>query len=249
MGELSGSKNKDVKSCDVTLTNGLDFRQINKDRDIEDFVRNGLDADNALRIQQINSAHAMKNGDWLAGYKLGNITKVMQAVFSLDHLDYGFLHSSLFLYKGISIRRDKFIKPFVELEPAFMLKAPLKGPNVTIMDVINAINYVILAIEAIDSRVKKWAINLPDMLAGNGSTEAVILGGTPRRLTDLTMSGTRDFPKFDGQGVMSGNTKNMLGNPLSATAWLVYRIAKYNIKFVPGQVIMPGSCLEAVPME
>lgn len=48
---------------------------------------------------------------------------------------------------------------------------------------------------------------------------------------------------------MSGNTKNVLGNPLSAVAWLVNRLAQYNIEFKAGQVIMPGSCLEAVPMD
>ncbi|KAL2818599.1 hypothetical protein BJX63DRAFT_429100 [Aspergillus granulosus] len=111
------------------------------------------------------------------------------------------------------------------------------------------IDYAIPAIEIIDSRVKDWAIDLPDTLADNGSTGAVILGGTPRRLTDLTLSNTRGFLKFNGQEVMSGNTKNVLGNPISTVAWLVNRLAEYDIEFLPGQVIMPGSCLEAVPME
>ncbi|KAL2849929.1 TodF product hydratase [Aspergillus pseudoustus] len=208
-----------------------------------------LDADSGFKIQQVNSEHAVKNGDRLVGYKLGNIAKVMQTAFGLDQPDYGFLHASLFHYEGTAIRRDRFIKPFVELEPAFVLKAPLRGPNVTVADVINAIDYAIPAIEIIDSRVKKWAIDLPDTLADNGSTGAVILGGTPRRLTDLTLSNTRGVLKFNGQEVMSGNTKNVLGNPISAVAWLVNRLAEYDIEFLPGQVIMPGSCLEAVPME
>jgi 2-keto-4-pentenoate hydratase len=33
-----------------------------------------------------------------------------------------------------------------------------------------------------------------------------------------------------------------------ATAWLANRLAAYGIEFEPGQVILPGSCLEAVPM-
>ncbi len=92
-------------------------------------------------------------------------------------------------------------------------------------DVISAIDYVVPAIEIIDSRVENWAIDLPDTLADNGSTGAVILGGTPRRLTDLTL---RDMPgvlHFDGRPVMTGNTRNILGNPLAATAWLCKRLA------------------------
>ncbi|KAL4904849.1 hypothetical protein BDW74DRAFT_22521 [Aspergillus multicolor] len=208
-----------------------------------------LDPDMAFKVQQINSEHAVKNGDRLVGYKLGNIAKVMQTAFGLDHPDYGFLHASSFIYEGTTISLDKFIKPFVELEPAFVLRAPLKGPNVTVADVISAIDYAIPAIEIIDSRVKDWAIDLPDTLADNGSTGAVIIGGTPRKLTDLALSNMRGFLKFNGEEVMSGNTKNILGNPLSAVAWLINRLAEYDIEFQAGQLIMPGSCLEAVPME
>jgi 2-keto-4-pentenoate hydratase len=209
----------------------------------------GLNADDAFKIQQLNSTHAIQNGDRLVGYKLGNIAKVMQSAFGLDHPDYGFLHSSLFVYEGTSIRREQFIKPFVELEVGFVLKAPLKGPNVTVADVISAIDYAVPAIEIIDSRVKEWAIDLPDTLADNGSTGAVIVGGMPRRLADLTLSNMRGVLKFNGQEVMAGNTKNVLGNPISAVAWLVNRLAEYEIEFLPGQFILPGSCLEAVPME
>lgn len=208
-----------------------------------------LDADGGFKVQQINSEYAVKNGDRLVGYKLGNIAKVMQTAFGLDHPDYGFLHASSFIYEGTTISRNKFIKPFVELEPAFVLKSSLKGPSVTVADVINAIDYAIPAIEIIDSRVKNWAIDLPDTLADNGSTGGIVLGGTPRKLTDLTLNNTRGFLKFNGEEVMSGNTKNVLGNPISAVAWLANRLSEYNIEFEAGQVIMPGSCLEAIPME
>ncbi|KAJ5355327.1 uncharacterized protein N7496_012539 [Penicillium cataractarum] len=209
----------------------------------------GLDAESGFQVQRINSEHAVKHGDRLVGYKLGNIAKVMQAAFGLDHPDYGFLHASSFIYEGTQIERNKFIKPYVELEPAFVLKSSLKGPNITVADVINAIDYAIPAIEIIDSRVKNWEIDLPDTLADNGSTGGIILGGTPRKLTDLTLSNTRGSLKYNGQEVMTGNTKNILGNPISAVAWLANRLAEYDIEFQAGQVIMPGSCLEAIPME
>lgn len=205
-----------------------------------------LNADDGFKIQELNSLHAVQNGDRLVGYKLGNIAKVMQTAFGLDHPDYGFLHASSFLYEGTSIPREKFIKPYVELEPAFVLKSDLKGPNVTVADVISAIDYALPAIEIIDSRVKNWAIDLPDTLADNGSTGAIILGGTPRKISDLNLSNTRGYLKCNGQQVMEGNTKNILGNPLAATAWLINTLSKYGIEFKAGQLIMPGSCLEAV---
>ena len=104
------------------------------------------------------------------------------------------------------------------------------------------------AIEIIDSRVKDWAIKLPDTLADNGSVGAVIVGGTPRRLSELTLRDTRGVLRFNDREVISGTTANILGNPLAAVAWLVNRLAEYEVVLEAGHLILPGSCLKAVPM-
>ncbi|KAI9147102.1 2-keto-4-pentenoate hydratase 2 [Paramyrothecium foliicola] len=209
-----------------------------------------LDVKGAFEIQRLSVQYAInQHGDRHVGYKLGNIAKVMQDAFGLDHPDYGFLLSSLFHYEGTQLPRKKFIKPYVELEPAFILKSRLRGPNVTVADVINAVDYAVPAVEIIDSRVKNWTIGLEDTLADNGSTGAIILGGTPRRLTELNLSNTRGVLRFEGKEIMSGNTSYILGNPLNAFAWLVNRLVEFDVQFLPGQVIMPGSCLRAMPMD
>ena len=207
-----------------------------------------LNPETAFEVQKINVRHAVAGGDRLVGYKLGNIAKVMQDAFGLDQPDYGHLLASVFAYEGTTLSRDSFIEPFVELEPAFVLRKQLAGPHVTVADVIDAIEFAVPAIEIIDSRVKDWQIGLADTLADNGSTGAVILGGTPRRVTDLTLRDTRGVLTFNHREVIAGNTGNILGNPFAAVAWLVNRLAAYDVVFEPGQVILPGSCLQAVPM-
>jgi len=208
-----------------------------------------LDADAGFKVQQLHVEEAVAAGDRLVGYKLGNIAKVMQAAFGLDQPDYGYLLASSFAYEGTALARDQYIEPFVELEPAFILRSRLGGPNTTVADVINAVEYALPAIEIIDSRVEDWAITLPDTLADNGSTGSVILGGTPRRITDLDLRDIGGVLRFNGREVITGNTGNILGNPLAAVAWLCNRLADYDIEFSPGEVILPGSCLKAVPMK
>ncbi|GIZ49514.1 hypothetical protein CKM354_001254400 [Cercospora kikuchii] len=207
-----------------------------------------LTPDDAFRIQQITLHNRLQYGDRLVGLKLGNIAKVMQDAFGLDQPDYGSLLASTFTYEGTSIDLKNFIKPYVELEPAFILKKPLRGPNFTIADVISAVEYFLPAIEIIDSRVRDWEIGLPDTLADNGSTGAVILGGTPRRVEDLVLSDTKGALYFNGREVIRGNTSNVLGNPLAAVAWLVNRLAAFDVTLEAGHVVLPGSCLQAVPM-
>ncbi|KAF2011821.1 putative TodF product hydratase [Aaosphaeria arxii CBS 175.79] len=207
-----------------------------------------LSAEGAFEVQRITVRNALADGDRLVGMKLGNIAKVMQDAFGLDQPDYGFLLASSFRYEGTTLKLEEYIKPYVELEPAFVLKAPLRGPNVTAADVISAIDYAIPAIEIIDSRIINWEIGLQDTLADNGSTAAVLLGGTQRRLDQLTLSDMKGVLKFNSKEVMTGNTSNILGNPINAVAWLANRLAHYNVGLEAGQVVLPGSCLQAVPM-
>lgn len=77
----------------------------------------------------------------------------------------------------------------------------------------------------------------------------MLLGGTPRKLTELNLRNTRGGLHFNDKEVISGYTRNILGNPLAAVAWLVNRLAEYDVEFEAGQVILPGSCLQAVPMD
>ena len=62
------------------------------------------------------------------------------------------------------------LQPKIEGEIAFVLKKDLKGPNVTAVDVIQATDYVLPALEIVDSRVQDWKIKLQDTVADNASS-------------------------------------------------------------------------------
>lgn len=208
-----------------------------------------LDFPSAFAVQRRNVDHQVAAGDRVVGYKIGNIAKSMQSKFGLHQPDYGHLLASTFAYEGGTLARGDFIEPFVELEPAFILGRPLQGPNVTVADVISAVDHVVPAIEIIDSRIAKWDITLPDTLADNGSTGAVILGGLPRSVGDLPLQDMLGRVYHHGTEVASGSTKDLLGNPLSAVAHVCNTLAEYEIQFQAGDLILAGSCLAAVPME
>ena len=199
----------------------------------------------AFRVQQEVVRRLVERGDRPVGFKLGNIAKAMQDKFGVDEPDYGYLLASQFLPEGLPVPAADFIEPFVELEPAFILKKDLGGPTVTVADVISAVEYTVPALEIIDSRVKDWNIGIHDTLADLGSCGAVIIGGPPRRLHELNLADTAGEVRFDGEIVATGNTKAVYGNPLSALMWLCRRVAEYGVSFKAGDFILPGSCLAA----
>jgi 2-keto-4-pentenoate hydratase len=53
----------------------------------------------------------------------------------------------------------------VEPEVAFVLKHPLAGPDLTVADVLRATDFVLPALEVIDSRIADWRITLPDTVS------------------------------------------------------------------------------------
>lgn len=202
----------------------------------------------AFRVQQEVIRRYVEAGDHVAGFKLGNIAKAMQDKFGVDEPDYGYLLSSQFYPENLRISEDEFIEPFIELEPGFVLKKDLGGTRVTAADVIAATDFVVPAMEIIDSRVRDWKIGIFDTLADNGSVGGVIIGGQPRKLSEVNLANQAGVIEFDGKPVASGNTNAVYGNPISAIVWLCHRIAEYDITLKAGQFILPGSCLAAEKM-
>lgn len=199
----------------------------------------------ALRVAQEVVRRRVLEGDRQVGFKLGNIAKAMQEKFGVDEPDYGPLLASQFYSENLRISEKEFIAPFVELEPAFVLKSDLGGPNVTPFEVISATDYVLPAFEIIDSRVKDWNIGILDTIADGGSVGGVITSAKPRHLSEIDLANTLGEIRFDGKVVASGNTSAIYGNPVSAIAWLTRRVWEYGITFRAGDFILPGSCLAA----
>ena len=91
-------------------------------------------------------------------------------MLGVDEPDYGHLLDSMVVENGGTIDTKNMLQPKIEGEIAFVLKKDLKGPNVTAVDVIQATDYVLPALEIVDSRVQDWKIKLQDTVADNASS-------------------------------------------------------------------------------
>ena len=52
----------------------------------------------------------------------------------------------------------------------------------------------------------------------------------------------------NGEIVETGCSGAVLGNPVTAVAWLANKVAQFGVTLEPGHVIMPGSCTRMVPV-
>src|SRR5204863_355895 len=79
----------------------------------------------------------------------------MQQASQIDEPYFAPLLDDMFFVPG-AIPFDRFIAPRVEVELAFVLARPLRGPGVKLADVLAATDHVTPAVEIIDARIEQF---------------------------------------------------------------------------------------------
>ncbi len=129
-----------------------------------------LTVDEAYAIQLEQIRRKVDQGATVVGKKIGLTSAVMQEMFQVNEPDYGHLLNTMIAVDGETISLNSLIQPKLEFEIAFVLKSDLKGTNITEKDVIQATDYIVPALEVIDSRIADWKITFEDTVADNGSS-------------------------------------------------------------------------------
>lgn len=202
----------------------------------------------AYRIQQLQVERWCSAGRQVKGHKVGLTSKVMQRQLGVAQPDYGHLFADMFHLESFPLRADKFISPKVEPEIAFVLNRDLTGPGVTAADAVRAIDFVVPALEIIDSRIADWRITLQDTIADNASSGGVVLGSSPKSLRDVDLRLTGCVVHQGGRVVDTGAGAAVLGSPVNALVWLANTLGPLNITLTAGSTILPGSLTGAVPV-
>jgi 2-oxo-hept-3-ene-1,7-dioate hydratase len=117
-------------------------------------------------------------GAKLIGHKVGLTSKAMQRSSQIDEPDYGHLLDSMMIADGARIAHENYCVPRVEIELAFILGKPLRGPGVRLPDVLRATEYVVPAIEIVDARLQDPR-KIFDTVADNGAAAGIVIGGRP----------------------------------------------------------------------
>jgi 2-keto-4-pentenoate hydratase len=153
----------------------------------------------------------------------------------------------MFLAEGTTADSGRFCQPKAEPEIAFVLGRPLRGPGVTVAEALAAVDFVLPALEIIDSRIADWKITLPDTIADNASSGAVVLGSRPVRpdAVDLALTGCLLHRNGRIEGTGAGGA--VLGSPVNALVWLANTLGPLGVTLEEGHVVLPGSVCAAIP--
>ena len=208
----------------------------------------GLTVADAYAIQLAQVRQWTEQGAVIKGHKVGLTAAVMQRQFGVDQPDYGHLTGDMFHLEGQPIDVACFLQPRIEPEIGFVLNRELRGPGVTAADAAAAIEYVVPALEIIDSRIRDWKITLVDTIADNASSGGVVLGSRFTRPSRVDLRLVGCVLHGNGQVLGTGAGGAVLGSPLNALVWLANTLGPLGIALQAGHVVLPGSLTAAMPV-
>ena len=202
----------------------------------------------AYAVQMAQVATWRDAGRQVKGQKVGLTSAAMQRQMGVDQPDYGHLFDDMFWLEYLPIPVSRFVQPRIEPEVAFVLKRPLRGPGVTAAEAAGAVDFVLPALEIIDSRIRDWAITIADTIADNASSGGVVLGSTPTALSDVDLRLGGCVVHRNGELVATGAGGAVLGSPLTSLVWLANTVGVHGVVLEAGYVVLPGSVTAAIPV-
>ena len=202
----------------------------------------------AYAVQEINTQLALAQGRRLTGRKVGLTSAAVQRQLCVDQPDFGMLFADMEILDGGQINASKLIQPKAEGEVAFILGRDLPNVDTTLAELMRAIDYVVPALEIVDSAIENWDITLADTVADNASSALYVLGKQPTRLSALDLRLIGMLLEKNGEVASIGVGAACLGNPLDACLWLARTMAEVGRPLQAGDVLLSGALGPMTPV-
>lgn len=205
----------------------------------------GITIEDAYTISGIVTQRKIAAGAKLVGHKVGLTSKAMQASSQIDEPDFGYLVDSQLVMDGAKVRHADYCVPRVEAELTFILGKPLKGPGVSLTDVLRATEFVVPSIEIIDARVQNPR-KIFDTVSDNGAAAGLVMGGRPVRPMDVDLRWVGAIMFRNSEIEETGLAAGVLGHPAMGVAWLANKLGSLGTTLEAGHVVLSGSFIRPV---
>ena len=207
----------------------------------------GMSIEDGYAIQREWVKLEIADGHRVRGHKIGLTSRAMQQASQITEPDYAPLMDDMFFEAGGDLPFERFIAPRVEVELAFVLRADIAGPGVTLFDVLRATEFVTPAIEIIDARIEQFDRDTRaprkvfDTIADFAANAGVVLGGRPVRPLDVDLRWVGALLHRNGVVEETGLAAGVLNHPATGVAWLANRLAPHGERLEAGETVLAGS--------
>jgi len=205
-----------------------------------------LTVDDAYAIQDELRRRKEARGHRTAGLKAGLTSFAKMKQMGVDVPVFGFVSDYMSRPDGGEIRTSELIHPKVEAEICIVTKAPLRGPGCHVGAVLAATDFVVPAVEIIDSRYRDFKFDLKSVIADNTSASRFVVGSRMRSVDALDLRTLGVVLEKNGEIVAMAAGAAVLGHPLTAVAMLANHLGQRGQEIPAGTFIMTGGVTEAI---
>ena len=200
-----------------------------------------MSVEDAYAVQTHWARRRVEEGRRVVGHKIGLTSKAMQAATGITEPDYGVIFDDMVLDNGSVVPFDAYANVRIEVELAFVLDRPLRGPDCTIFDVLSVTKYVVPALEILDSHIELEGRTIVDTISDNAAMGAMVLGGRPVRVDEVDLRWVGALLYRNETIEETGLAAGVLNHPASGVAWLANKLAQHDTTLAEGELVLAGS--------
>lgn len=204
-----------------------------------------MDWDDAYAIQDEIRRRKEARGNKTVGLKCGLTSFAKMKQMGVETPVFGFVSDYMARPDGGDIKLAELIHPKVEAEICVVTKAPLKGPGCHLGAVMAAVDFVLPAVEVIDSRYRDFKFDLKSVIADNTSSSRFVIGGRSRDLGDLDLRTLGVVLEINGEIKSMAAGAAVMNHPLAAVAAMANHLGARGQEIPAGSFIMTGGVTEA----
>jgi 2-oxo-3-hexenedioate decarboxylase len=202
----------------------------------------------AYAVQDELRRRWIARGERMLGLKAGLTSRAKMLQMGVNVPSFGILSNAMARPENSAIVISELVHPRIEAEIAFVMAKELSGKGLSIEDVLNATDFVIPAVEVIDSRYEKFKFDLVSVIADNGSSSRFVTGGRPRDPRDLDLRTIGVVIEKNGEIQALGSSAAVLNHPAAAIVMLLDHLAERGESLPAGSFVMTGGITEAIPV-
>lgn len=208
-----------------------------------------LTVDEGYLVQEEIVKIKLEEGKRMIGPKMGLTSLAKMQQMNVNEPIYGHVFDYMLIEEGGKVSLQDLIHPKVEAEIAFVIAEDIEGPGVTGAQVLSKTEYVLPALEIIDSRYENFNFTLPDVIADNASTSRVVFGSSLKKPEQFELDLVGAVLKINGEIKELGAGAAVLGHPANSIAMLANMLSRKGEKVRKGDMILTGGITGAVTLK